>query len=255
MKKITLILCILGLLVGCSSEKKNPLDKYQSIGAAELFHRAEQSLAKGSYGAAVTDLEALDNLYPFGKYADQAQLDIIYAYYKDDDMAEALAAADRYIHLNPRSEHVDYAYYMKGLVTFKQGMTWLQEVIGVDPVDRDSDHLTEAYAAFNQLVENSPDSPYYNDSVLHMQYIRNSLAKSEYQVAQYYMYHKAYTAVINRNNYILQHYQGTPSVVKALVLNVKAYRALKLDKLAEDNLKTLELNYPDAKQLKRLKKH
>ena len=64
--------------------------------------------------------EGLDALFPLTDNAEQSQLDLIYAYYMSGDAASAAASAERFTHLYPRSEHVDYAYYMKGIADFDQ---------------------------------------------------------------------------------------------------------------------------------------
>ncbi len=252
MKKLSLILCMVLLLTACS-DAKDPLAAYRGQSAGDLYQSAERNLSKGNYSTAVREFEALDNLYPFGHYAEQAQLDVIYAYYQDDDMSSALAAAERYIHLYPRGAHVDYAYYMKGLINFQEGLTWLQRWVGVQSAEQNAQHLQDAYRSFNELVSYFPNSLYREDALLHMAYIRNGLAKQEINIAEFYMYHKAYVAAANRATYVIQHYSESPSVVTALGINVKAYRALKLDELANKNLELLRVNYPDSSVYKKLK--
>lgn len=252
MKKIALILCLLSLLAACDGKKDN-LAQYQNQSENQIYAAAEHNLNKGNYSTAIEQFEALDNLYPFGPHAETAQLDLVYAYYKNDDMPEALAAADRYIHLYPSSNRVDYAYYMKGLIEYKDGLTWLQQLAGVNPAKRNAEHLHDSYMAFNELVQRFPHSVYRDDAITRMGYIRKIVAKEELEVANFYMYHKAYVAAINRATDVIQNYPQTPAVVQALALNVKAYRALNQNELANRYLELLRVNYPNSSQYRRLK--
>ena len=251
MKKIALIVALLSFLTACTSTK-DPLAQYQSLSARQIYQSANHNLQKENFATAIEQFEALDNLYPFGVYTEQTQLDLIYAYYKDEDMPSALAAADRYIHLYPRSPYVDYAFYMKGLIAYKDGLTWLQQFFDVNPAARNIQHMQDAYFAFNELAQRFPDSIYRDDALAHMAYIRNQLAAQELVVANLYMYHKAYLAAINRATEIINNYPQSPTVVKALALNVKAYRLLNQPDLANRYLEVLRVNFPDSKQYKRL---
>lgn len=253
MKRITLIITILvfALLAGCAKSKSG-FGPYQHMTSAQIFHHGEMYLAKGDYDKAVKALEALDAIYPFGPNAEQGQLDIVYAYYKDGDTANALASADRYISLYPRSKHVDYAYYMKGLINFTTGLTWLQRKFKVDPSLRDLTSKKQAFMAFGDLVTMFPNSPYVPSAVAHMAYIRNLIANKNIVVGQYYFKRKAYLAAANRGSFVVQHFEGSPSVIPGLALMVKSYDKLGLHKLANDSLQILVASYPNSKQAQKL---
>ena len=253
MKKLLLIVAAALVLSACgTSPYKDDLAPYRHETSRQLYTGAEKSLSKGDYKKAVKQLEALDAIYPFGAYARQAQLDIIYAYYKNDDQLSATVAADRYIHLYPQGPDVDYAYYMKGMVAYRQGMTWLQKLVGSDPSERDMSHMTSSFAAFNELVKRFPNSRYRNDSILHMSYIRNMVAKHYMATGEYYFKRKAYVASANRALTVVQHFQGSPEVIQALALAVKSYQKLGMTQKADLYYGLLSSNYPNAKVLKQI---
>lgn len=254
MKKILLLCVLVCLVVGCSKKPVDPLVGYRDKTSTQLFNDGERALAKGSYSVAVKNFEALDAIYPFGPYAEQGQLDIIYAYYKDGDDASAMVAADRYTRLYPRGAHVDYAFYMRGIVGFNEGLSWLQKAVGVDPAPRDISTLQQSYAAFAMVVHQFPNSLYYSDSLTRMAYIRNLLARREVMIAEFYLEHQAYVAAANRATYVVQHFQGSPQVINALVVMVKAYRALDLEEMANKTYAILQTNYPNTKQFRDLSK-
>jgi len=234
---------------GCSSAITDPAIIYKDQSAEEIYRGAEINLAKRRYSTAVQQFEALDALYPFSQYSEQAQLDSIYAYYKNDDMPSTAAAADRYIRLYPRSEHVDYAYYMKGIADFEQDRGWLQRFVSTDLSKRDPGTTLQAFDDFSQLVRLFPNSVYAPDARQRMVYLRNLFANHELHIAQYYFARGAYVAAANRANYIVQHFDGTPQVEGALVIMVKSYRELGLEESANKALRVLQLNYPKNKDL------
>ena len=188
--------------------------------------QAVTNISDEDYGKAVKKLNAMDAIYPFGPYAQKGQLNIIYAYYMNDDSVSADVAADRYIHLYPQGKYLDYAYYMKGVIGFNQGITFLQKFLKADPSKRESAGLKQSFIAFKQLVTVYPNSRYRHDSILRMRYIRNVMAKHQLSVAQFYLAKHAYIGAINRANIIISQFPLTPSVKSALKVNIKAYTAL-----------------------------
>jgi outer membrane protein assembly factor BamD len=229
-----------------------PAVLYKNYPEERLFQDGENSLADKKYTNTIKYFEALDSLYPFGPHSQQAQLQIIWAYYKTEDYLSAEAAADRYIHLYPRDEHVDYAYYMKGLSELKANKNFFQRVFPIDDSSRDLESAKEAFFTFNDLIQLMPDSPYVPDARQRMIYLRSLFAKHELDIGEYYFKRKAYVAAANRASYIIQHYQGTPQTEAALILSVKANQALGANQAAEDALHVLTINYPSSPELKKL---
>ena len=254
MKKLAIFISFLVLLglTGCATTPTDPAIVFKGQSDKQIFDGAEQALAKKNYSKAVTNFEGLQALYPFGPYSEQGQIEIIYAYYMNQDPASALAAADEYIRLYPRSPKVDYAYYMKGLINFERERSFIQRVFNVNSAWRDLSYMRQAFIDFNELVQRFPESAYAADARTRMIYIRNVAAQYELLVAQYYMNHQAYLAAANRASYVVQHFQGAPQVIDALVLMVKAYRQLNEPVLAAQTLQILSHNYPTAPQMKQL---
>lgn len=257
MKKWVMVGLLAGTLslAACSSDKANPIsDAFKGQSAQQIFDQGEKSLAKKSYKDAIKHFEGLAALYPFSDYQQQAQLDLIYAYYMDQDYPSAQAASDRYIHLFPRSPHVDYAYYMKGLSDFSIDRAFGSKLVNLDLASRDLSTTKQAFNDFSQLVELYPDSPYTPSARARMIYLRNLLATHELEVASFYMKHKSYVAAINRANYVVQHYQQSPAVIPALGVLANAYHKLELNKQADQITAILALNYPDSSVYKQLLK-
>ncbi len=234
------------LLSGCSGKEATLADKYKGQSAQQIFHKGEVYLAKGRYKDAVTQFEALDTLYPFSTYEHQAQVNIIYAYYKSDDFASAAAAASRYIHLYPRSKDIDYAYYMRGMAHFSQNRGFSGRYLKIDFSERDLTNMKQAYNDFYDMIERFPSSRYVPNARARMVYLRNMMANYELNVARFYYKKAAYLAAINRCDNILQRYQQAPAVVPALGIIVDSYDRLKLYPLADKALSVLTYNYPNS---------
>src|SRR3990167_166779 len=254
MKKILTYLVVVSflLLTGCSKTEQDPYRNYRGMSSATLFFNGEKALAGKNYDKAVKYLEALDALYPFGPYAEQGQLDIIYAYYMNGDTASSITAADRFVRLYPRNKNVDYAYFMRGVVGFNLGLSWLQRKVGVDPGMRDIGNLQQSFTAFSSLTQQFPRSKYRPDALLRMAYVRNLLAAREVQIAEFYLERKAYVAATNRASDVVEHFQGSPSVTRALAIMVEGYRKLGLTSMANSSYRILQENYPYSSDFRSL---
>lgn len=226
-------------LSGCSSSDKNSL---QDKPAAELYESAQKKLQDGNYRIATTELEALDNRYPFGPYSQQVQLDLIYTYYKTDEFALAMASIDRFIRLNPTHPNIDYVLYMRGLTNMALDDSAIQRFFGIERYDRDPQFSRAAFNDFNQLVRKFPNSQYANDAEHRMLFLENRLAKHDLSVAQFYTKRGAYVAVVNRVEQMMRYYPDTQATRQALPLMENAYRQLKLDYLANKVAELIKVN-------------
>ncbi|ADR58363.1 putative component of the lipoprotein assembly complex [Pseudomonas sp. XWY-1] len=244
--KHLLLIAILGLTAACSSNKE-VID--ENLSEAELYQQAQADLDNSSYTSAVNKLKALESRYPFGRYADQAQLELIYANYKNSEPEAAKSAAERFIRLHPQHPNVDYAYYLKGLTSFDQDRGLLARFLPLDMTKRDPGAARDSYNEFAQLTSRFPNSRYAPDAKQRMIYLRNLLASYEIHVADYYLSRQAYVAAANRGRYVVENFQETPSVGDGLAVMVESYQKLHLDELAATSLETLKLNYPDHPSL------
>ena len=238
------VLLMASLMVACSSwgEKQ---DVTRSWSAQKLYNEGKASMGNGDYETAIDYYEKLESRYPFGPLAEQSQLEIAYAYFKYDEPASAIAAADRFIKLHPRHGNVDYAYYIKGLANFTKGESFLDRFVPRDVSQNDTAAALAAFRDFEELTSRFPDSRYSKDATQRMLFLRNVLARHEINVAEYYLSRDAFVAAANRAKFVVENYQRTPSVPDALVIMAKAYRHMGLDDLAQDAVRVLRLNFPE----------
>lgn len=240
-KSLTALLLATLLLGGCATTDLDP-SKWE---ASRFYNEAKEALDDGDYQTAIKRYEDLEIHHPFSPYTQQAQLEVAYAYYRFDEADSAIAAADRYIKLYPRADNVDYAYYLRGLVSFERGLASLDLALGLDITKREPKSARTAFNYFEELLKRYPNSQYSEDAKLRMVDLRNRLAAYEVHVAGYYMRRGAYLSAANRCKNVLEFYPQTPATPDALVIMVQAYRQLGIDDLAAGAMKVLELNYPD----------
>ncbi|MDD1618032.1 MAG: outer membrane protein assembly factor BamD [Methylococcaceae bacterium] len=250
-----LFICCLGLsLQGCGTLKElfssdsssSDEDEYADWTAEKFRTEAKAAADAGSYEKAIKLYEALESRYPFGEDSAQTQLDIAYAYFKNNDPDSAIAAANRFIKMNPRSPGVDYAYYLKGLVNYNRGIGFIDRFLPTDTSQRDPGTARDALNNFEELIRLFPQSKYVPDARLRMIALKNNLAMYEVHVARYYMKRKAYVAAVGRASTVIEKYQRTTAVPYALLVLQEAYTKLDMLDLAQDTTRVYELNYPNG---------
>ncbi|MBX3706440.1 MAG: outer membrane protein assembly factor BamD [Pseudomonadales bacterium] len=210
-----------------------------------LYRNAQRSLRSGNYRQAITELERLEARFPFGRYAEQAQLEIIYAHYMSFSPDAARSAADRFIRLHPQHANVDYAYYLKGLAAYDRNRGIFDRLVTTDVSRRDMTSNHEAYADFATLLARFPGSAYAADARQRMLYLRNVLARSELNIANFYMERGAYIAAANRARYIVENYSRADAVPDALAVLIEANWRLGMEDAANDALTVLATNFPN----------
>jgi outer membrane protein assembly factor BamD len=239
------------LLAGCSLLPEK-IDETKGWSVQRLYSEARESMNEGNYQTAIEYLDKIQARYPFGRYAQQAQLDTIYCQYKDGEPDAAIAAADRFIKANPRHPYVDYAYYMKGLVNFQRSNTLFDRLAPVDRAKTDTNTARQSFNDFSELVRKFPNSQYAEDSRQRILFLHNSLAAYEVNVADYYLRRGAYVAAVNRAKYVLETYARTSATENALSIMTQAYVKMDMPQLAADSLRVLERNYPQSPELPKL---
>ncbi len=241
--RIVLIALLVAVLAtGCRTNRGDEA----KLPPEALYLRAQKSERDGNFAQAIKQLVGLQARFPFSEPARQAQLDLIYAYYKDSQTDPAIDAADTFIRENPINPRVDYAYYMKGLVYFARQRNFLERWFNVDLSARPPTNALKSFEAFGVLLQKFPHSPYAGDATQRMIYLRNLLASFEMHVADYYMRRGAYVGAIGRAKYCIEYYDGAPAVRDALQVLIDAYRKLNMPDLAASAQRVYDANYGAA---------
>ncbi|MGF2736536.1 outer membrane protein assembly factor BamD [Marinobacter sp. DUT-1] len=239
--RLLLLSTLVVMISACASNKQEEVLPEQTY-----YDNARQAMDSGNFNEAEENLDALETYYPFGRYAEQAQLDLIYARYQNLDLEGARAAADRFLRLNPQSEHADYALYMRGLASYNLDIGLAARYFPIDVAARNPGEQTQAFRDFSQLLNRYPDSPYASDARQRMIAIRNRMAELELHAARYYIKRQAYLAANTRARYVAENYPSAPAVEEALIIMAETYQFLDLKKGARDSIALLRENFPDS---------
>lgn len=247
--KITMLAVSLGLasaIVGCSSNpsKKDVVDSGPQSTEEAYFAKAQKALDRNQYGEAVKSLEALDTYFPTGNYTQQAQLELLYAKFKQKDYEGTIALADRFIRLNPQHPNVDYAYYVRGVANMETNYDSLMRYTSLQQAHRDISYLKLAYQDFVNLIRRFPSSQYSVDAAQRMKFIGQELAENEMNAARFNLKRKAWIAAIERAQWVIEHYPKVPQIPEALATMVYAYEKLGDKSTAQQYTDIIKLNYP-----------
>ena len=233
------------LLSACGlfgSEKKDNVDP----GVAKMYQDAKEELQSGNFEKAVKNYEALEARYPYGPYAQQAELEMAYAQYKQGEATNAIATADRFIKAHPNHVNIDYAFYVKGLANFKDDFGYFTTLSGQDLSERDQKAAREAFDTFKELITRFPLSRYAEDSGKRMVYLQNNMAAHEVHVADYYFRRGAWLAAANRAQIVVKDFPRAPASEQALYIMARSYDKLGLPQLHDDALTVMQTNFPHS---------
>ncbi|WP_290645787.1 outer membrane protein assembly factor BamD [Aquabacterium sp.] len=241
-----LALAVSALMVACGSA---PQDEFANISPDKLYADAKEEADDGNFESAIKRLEKVEARASGTVLAQQAQIDLAYAYYKTGEKAQALAKLERFIRLHPTSPALDYAYYLQGLINFNDDLGLFGRLASQDLAERDQQAARDAYESFRLLSDRFPNSKYTPDARLRMNHIVNSLAAGEVHVARYYLRRGANLAAANRAQQAVKDYRQSPAIEEALYIMTKAYDNLGLVQLRDDAQRVLQQSFPGSKYL------
>lgn len=236
---------LLFLLAGCGSTPSQ-YDETAGWSAQKIYTEAREEMRASSWERAIKLLETLEAKFPFGRFAQQAQIDTAYAYWKSNNAASALAAADRFMKLYPNHPNGDYVLYLKGLINFNEDLGLLGKISKQDPTERDNRAARDSFDAFKILLARYPESKYADDSRLRLRYLVYALAQYEVHVARYYVRRGALLAAANRAQFAISTYPDTPAQEEALFIMFRAYDLMGLTDLRDDAKRILDKNFPNS---------
>jgi outer membrane protein assembly factor BamD len=245
--KLCLILSFTLLLGYCGLFKGK--DDPDAESERALYQAAQTALNNKQYSTAIDNLRKIELRYPFGRYAEQAQLETLYAYYQNDELAAADVAAERFMRQYPEHPNLDYAQYIKGLANYHVDKAWMDRFLKSGSLKRDLSSAKVAYQEFKKLIERFPESDYVADAQKRIIYLRDIVSRQEIEIANYYMQRAAYVAAVNRAKAVIESYPGTSASADALAVLVHAYQEMGMNDLAIDSLKVLQLNFPNYEKL------
>ncbi|MAN38549.1 MAG: outer membrane protein assembly factor BamD [Gammaproteobacteria bacterium] len=229
--KLVLTILTVLILAGCASKPETEEEKEPA--EVILYQLAQDRINAKNYSGAVESLSRIERFYPFGVYAEQARADLIYAFYMSGDYDQAYAASEKFIRLYPRNTNIDYAYFMKGMTGYYQDEGLLNDIFALDLSKRDTSPAMQSYADLTEFIIRYPESEYIDAARERLIFLRNLIASSELDGAEYYMKRGAYLAAVNRANYVLKNIPNSTERERALRILKEAYKQLGYDEYAE----------------------
>ena len=229
--KLVLTILTVLILAGCASKPET--EEEREPAEVILYQLAQDRINAKNYSGAVESLSRIERFYPFGVYAEQARADLIYAFYMSGDYDQAYAASEKFIRLYPRNTNIDYAYFMKGMTGYYQDEGLLNDIFALDLSKRDTSPAMQSYADLTEFIIRYPESEYIDAAREGLIFLRNLIASSELDGAEYYMKRGAYLAAVNRANYVLKNIPNSTERERALRILKEAYKQLGYDEYAE----------------------
>ena len=227
-------------MVSCNSDGPE-IEQPEKI----YYDQAQRRMASNNFFGAIESLEAIETMYPFGKYAEQAQVELIYANFMNSDSVASHAAAEKFIRLYPRHPNIDYAYFMKGLSSYTRDESLMVRITETDLSNRDISGAKKSFSELTEFLTRFPDSQYASYAKQRNIYLRNMIARNELAAADYYQSIDAHVAAVRRAKYVIENIPNSSENFRALKVLEKSYKALGYEDLREDILKIIKLNYSD----------
>ena len=227
--KFPLLIISILILMGCASNEKEEAEPPE----VQLYRMAQDRINAQNYLGAVDSLARIERFYPFGVYAEQARADLIYAHYMSGDFDQAYAASEKFIRLYPRNTNVDYAYFMKGMTGYYADEGILGNIFSLSLAKRDITGAMQSYADLTEFLIRYPESEYIDAARERLIFLRNLIASSELDGAEYYLKRGAYLAALNRANYVLKNIPNSTEKQRALDIMKKSFIELGYEEYAE----------------------
>ena len=239
-QKLICTLIVSTLIVSCNSDGPE-IEQPEKI----YYDLAQKRMLNKNYIGAIESLEAIESKYPFGRYAEQAQVELIYANFMNGQTIGSHAAAEKFIRLYPRHPNIDYAYFMKGLSSYTRDKDLIIRFTNTDISNRDITGAKESFAELTEFLTRFPDSQYAPYAKQRNIYLRNMIARNELAAADYYQSIDAHVAAIRRAKYVIENIPNSSENFRALKVLEKSYKALGYEDLRDDILNIIALNYSD----------
>lgn len=227
--KFFILLISAMILMSCASTEQDEAEPAEVI----LYRMAQDRMNAQNFMGAVESLARIERFYPFGVYAEQARADLIYAHYMTGDYDQAYAASEKFIRLYPRNTNIDYAYFMKGMTGYYADDGLLGNLFSLSLAKRDISGAMQSYADLTEFLIRYPESEYIDSARERLIFLRNLVASSELDGAEYYMKRGAYLAALKRANYVLKNIPNSTEAERALDIMKKSFIELGYEEYAE----------------------
>ncbi len=189
-------------LTGAVADVFRTKPRSESTPTAEaLYKDGIDYFERGRYARSISFFQKLRDEYPFSKEAEDAELKIAEAYFRNEEYALAEETYKNYLTFQPTGQHAHFVKYQLGRVNMEQ----------FTGVDRDLEKVAEARRHFESVIRDHPDSRHVPDARKQLAQTRVRLAEREIYVGNYYLKDERYQAARERFERVLRDYPETPA--------------------------------------------
>jgi outer membrane protein assembly factor BamD len=189
------------------------------------------------YQPAIADYQKLIDEYPFSPYAEEAELNIGLAYYKQHDYAEAVGSLTDFQRMHPTSKHLDIASYYLAMAHYVQ----------MGRPDQDQTHTELALKQFQSIEQRFPESDFAALAHEQIDICREMLARHEYLIGDFYYNRANYKASESRMAELMALYPDTPVAPEALYHLARTLEKQGKKYSAAQAFTALQQSYPHTK--------
>jgi outer membrane protein assembly factor BamD len=222
------------LLASCASQKDDLLEN--ATPADQLYNEGLVQLQAGKRADAVKKFDDVDRLHPYSEWSKKAVLMQAYTQFERGAYTDCITSAQRFITLYPTSPDAAYAQYLTAESYYLQ----------IPDVSRDQARTANALAAYDELIQKYPTSPYAEDARKKILSVKDQLGGKEMDIGRFYLRKHQYLAAINRFKTVVSQYQTTRHVEEALARLVECYYAMGVVNEAQTAAAVLGHNFPDS---------
>src|SRR5215472_4340444 len=220
---------MLFVMCACAARKQPNGENY--------YVQATQEYNSHFYQPAIADYQKLIDEYPFSPYAEEAELNIGLAYYKQHDFAEAVGSLNDFMRMHPTSKHLDIASYYLAMAHYVQ----------MGRPDQDQTHTELALKQFQSIEQSFPESDFVALAHEQIEICREMLARHEFLIGDFYYDRANYKASESRMAELMALYPDTPIAPETLYHLARTLEKQGKKYSAAQAFTALENSYPHTK--------
>jgi len=226
---------ILFLLVSCSTNEEKVITAQEDD--KKIFEKGIQLIEEKKFKKSIDQFIKISDEFPYSKYSNQSQIYNAYVNFELNKTDQTILILNDYISLNPDGIFTEYAKYLIAMCYY----------VKISDPSRDSKFTKVAIEKFKKIIKTNPNSKYAKDAKFKLEYLRNYLARKEFEVGMYYLKNNAPSPAINRFSVVIRDYQGSSIIPQTLYRMYEAFEMLKLEEKSDQTYLILKYNFPKSK--------
>ena len=200
----------------------------------KLFQKGIELINERKFEESIKQFIKITDEFPYSKYSNHSQIYNAYVNFELNKTEKTISILNDYIAMNPDGVFTEYAEYLIAMCYFTK----------ITDPSRDSEFTRISIEKFKKIIKTRPNSKYAKDAKFKLEYLRNYIARKEFEVGMYYLRNNAPSPAINRFSVIIKDYQGSSIVPQTLYRMYEAFKMLQLNEKSEQTYLILKYNFP-----------